>query len=420
MKRFKPKKNLLREFIFNNEMKQASEQTVKSLLRSIVEPVVQSNCDGVVLVRIFDRTGLGGLFKRLEYSKAGVYFYSDTQEGSVNVAQDDIWETTEFAIVLAPRYCAALVWDYGVSEVKGYSNISFYLNSRKIQDILKIVIDNSRIDFMPDVEPYSLERRENALMCDALHKVVDCLNDAVLENHVITTTSVQEAPKPDVSEDVRKIIHEIRNNLSVIDLHSKIIEKRAQKIDSGAAEKILAAKAIVEKSTTAINLLLDELKGESDVKIENLNAAEIVEMALELAGPKLAKKNINVKPDLKNVIVLADETKALGVLLNVINNAIYALRENGKLTLKTEEDGDAVNIFVENDGEKIPDDIQKKIFNGGFTTKAGHGGCGLGLAISKHSMELMGGDLELIKSDEKSTIFGLRMKKGKKMTEALQ
>ena len=148
MRKFKQRKNLLREFIFNNGMKQASEQTVKSLLRSIVEPVIESNSEGVVLARLFDTNGLDGLLKRLDYSKASIYFYSDMGGDTIDVSENDIWESTEFVIVLASRYCAALVWDYNASELKGYSNISFYLNSRKVQDILKIVIDNSRIDFM--------------------------------------------------------------------------------------------------------------------------------------------------------------------------------------------------------------------------------------------------------------------------------
>lgn len=414
MKKFKPRKNLLREFIFNNEMKQASEQTVKSLLRSIVEPVIESNSDGVVLVRLFDTKGLDGLLKRLDYSKAGVYFYSDMGADTVNVAQDDIWETTEFAVVLAPRYCAALVWDYGVSEIKGYSNINFYLNSRRIQDILKLVIDNSRIDFMPDVEPYSLERRENELMCAALHKVVDCLNDAVMETHISTEANSVSVEKPVVTAEVRKIIHEIRNNLSVIDLHSKIIEKRTQKLetnDSDAIQKIINAKNIIEKSTGAINLLLDDLKGNTEVSLEELNVQALVEMALELSAPKLSDKNINLETDLKDLNVLADEAKVLGVLLNIINNAIYALNENGKLKVSTKQNADeTVSVLVENDGIMIPVSVQKKIFEEGFTTKQNDGGSGLGLQISKSSMNLMGGDLNLLKSDENSTVFELKLK----------
>lgn len=412
MRKFKPKKNLLREFIFKSGMKQSSEQTVKSLLRSIVEPVIENNSDGVVLIRLFDTKGLDGLLKRLDYAKAGVYFYSDIGENIVNVSQEDIWESTEFAIVLAPRYCAALVWDYGISEIKGYSNINFYLNSRRIQDILKIVLDNSRIDFMPDVEPYSLERRENELMCDALHKVVDCLNDAVMENTVNVEAVVNRQDKPILGVEVRKIIHEIRNNLSVIDLHSKIIEKRAEKTNSDAAQKIINASSIVEKSTRIINVLLDELKDTAEFKLEKLNLSDIVEMVLELVAPKIAEKDLNVQIQLNDVNILGDETKVLGVLLNIINNAIYALKENGKLKVSSSENHDGtVSIFVENDGAAIACEVQSKIFDEGFTTKKMDGGSGLGLSISKASMLSMGGNLNLISSDEKMTIFELKFKK---------
>lgn len=412
MRKFKPKKNLLREFIFKSGMKQSSEQTVKSLLRSIVEPVIENNSDGVVLIRLFDTKGLDGLLKRLDYAKAGVYFYSDIGENIVNVSQEDIWESTEFAIVLAPRYCAALVWDYGISEIKGYSNINFYLNSRRIQDILKIVLDNSRIDFMPDVEPYSLERRENELMCDALHKVVDCLNDAVMENTVNVEAIVNRQDKPILGVEVRKIIHEIRNNLSVIDLHSKIIEKRAEKTNSDAAQKIINASSIVEKSTRIINVLLDELKDTAEFKLEKLNLSDIVEMVLELVAPKIAEKDLNVQIQLNDVNILGDETKVLGVLLNIINNAIYALKENGKLKVSSSENHDGtVSIFVENDGAAIACEVLSKIFDEGFTTKKMDGGSGLGLSISKASMLSMGGNLNLISSDEKMTIFELKFKK---------
>ena len=412
MRKFKSKKNLLKEFIFNNGMKQTSEQTVKSLLRSIVEPVVESNSDGVVLLRLFDTKGLNGLLKRLEYSKAGIYFYSDMGENVINVAQDDIWENTEFTIVLAPRYCAALVWDYSTSDVDGYTNICFYLNSRRIQDILKVVIENSNINFMPDVEPYSLERRDNALMCDALGKVVDYLNETVLETHINTQTSAIKVEKKDLSLEVRKIIHEIRNNLSVIDLHSKIIEKRIEKFDDEAPSKILNAKTIIEKTTKTIGMLLDDLKSQTEFKLEKLNVADIIDIALKLAKPKLELKNISIETKLKNINVLVDETKVLGVLLNIIYNAVYALEQNGKLKVEVEENTDnTVSVFVENDGKVIPLEYQKKIFEEGFTTKKETEGSGLGLRIAKSSMEKMDGDLRLIKSDEKSTVFEVKMKK---------
>ena len=59
---------------------------------------------------------------------------------------------------------------------------------------------------MPDVEPYSLERRENELMCDALHRVVDCLNDAVIEGHITSEAAIDKQDKPVVSSEVKKLM----------------------------------------------------------------------------------------------------------------------------------------------------------------------------------------------------------------------
>ena len=56
-------------------------------------------------------------------------------------------------------------------------------------------------------------------------------------------------------------------------------------------------------------------------------------------------------------------------------------------------------------------ELQKKIFEEGFTTKKETEGSGLGLRIAKSSMNKMNGDLRLIKSDEKSTIFEIKMNK---------
>ena len=235
----------------------------------------------------------------------------------------------------------------------------------------------------------------------------------MLQKDLLTNQNVVlNVEKKEVSTEVRKIIHEIRNNLSVIDLHSKIIEKRIEKFDNEAPAKILNAKTIIEKSTKAIGMLLDDLKAETDLRLEVVDVKDIVEIALDLTMPKLEDKKINVETNLKNINVLVDETKVLGVLLNVIYNAVYALEQNGKLHLEVEENTDnTVSVFVENDGEAISFENQKKIFEEGFTTKKETEGSGLGLRIAKSSMNKMNGDLRLIKSDEKSTIFEIKMNK---------
>ena len=172
------------------------------------------------------------------------------------------------------------------------------------------------------------------------------------------------------------------------------------------------AKTIIEKSTKSINTLLDDLKSEAEFRLTNISIQNILEIAIEFIKPKLTEKNATIETSLKNINVLVDETRVLNVLLNIMSNAVFALGQNGKLKVEVEENKDnTISVLIENDGEAISKENQKRIFEEGFTTKKESGGSGLGLKIAKSSMQKMNGDLRLIKSDEKSTIFEIKMKK---------
>ena len=84
---------------------------------------------------------------------------------------------------------------------------------------------------------------------------------------------------------------------------------------------------------------------------------------MELTSMQLCIEYLrNIETKLKNINVLVDETKVLGVLLNIVYNAVYALEQNGKLKVEVEENTDnSVSIIVENNGEAISQEIQKRI-----------------------------------------------------------
>ena len=82
---------------------------------------------------------------------------------------------------------------------------------------------------------------------------------------------------------------------------------------------------------------------------------------------------------------------------------IEAIKDTGKITVKTTIKEDFVSIMITNNGEKIPEEIQNKIFNDGYTTKSD--GNGIGLYVCQKTLEEQFARLELLKSDEKSTEF---------------
>lgn len=119
---------------------------------------------------------------------------------------------------------------------------------------------------------------------------------------------------------------------------------------------------------------------------------------------------VEVRSDLKNLRIEAWEL--CKVLSNLIDNAVTALAEkesDRKIFLEINEDRDFYLFSVGDNGAPIPKDRQALIFRAGFTTKqtAGHG---MGLFIVSDVIRTNGGAI-LLKSDEKETVFTVKLKK---------
>jgi signal transduction histidine kinase len=102
------------------------------------------------------------------------------------------------------------------------------------------------------------------------------------------------------------------------------------------------------------------------------------------------------------------------VLLNLINNALYAVNEKSKkqnndyepsVVVSTKNPGDRIEIHVRDNGPGIPDNIKEKIFQPFFTTKPTGQGTGLGLSLSYDIVKAHGGELKVKSSENEGTEF---------------
>jgi two-component system, NtrC family, sensor kinase len=75
------------------------------------------------------------------------------------------------------------------------------------------------------------------------------------------------------------------------------------------------------------------------------------------------------------------------VWMNLIVNAVHAMPDGGTLRITTLQRGDHVHIIFTDTGRGIAPDHLERIFDPGFTTKAGRVGMGLGLLISRQVVE---------------------------------
>ncbi|CAN5133852.1 hypothetical protein BH11MYX1_BH11MYX1_36910 [soil metagenome] len=126
---------------------------------------------------------------------------------------------------------------------------------------------------------------------------------------------------------------------------------------------------------------------------------ELIDDALRMGESSFAKHGIEVVKDYGTLApVSCDRHKLLQILINLISNARHALKDGAhaadRLTVRVRATATHVAIVVEDTGIGIPPENLEKIFQHGFTTKAG--GHGFGLHASANATREMGGRLSIV------------------------
>ena len=91
------------------------------------------------------------------------------------------------------------------------------------------------------------------------------------------------------------------------------------------------------------------------------------------------------------------------VLSYLVHNAVQAMPNGGKLTIRAYQTGKHMVFSVEDTGVGIPEDVKPKLFQPMFTTKAK--GQGLGLTVVKRLVEALNGEITFESQEGKGTKF---------------
>jgi two-component system NtrC family sensor kinase len=129
--------------------------------------------------------------------------------------------------------------------------------------------------------------------------------------------------------------------------------------------------------------------------LEKLDLNQVVKEAFSFVEKEARFHNLTVDLRLDSGLPLipADRAQLQQVLLNLLNNAIDAAGQNGKLLIATSGNGAFVQVKVTDSGPGVPPEVGERVFDPFFTTKGPGQGTGLGLSISHSIMEKMGGSL---------------------------
>lgn len=206
-----------------------------------------------------------------------------------------------------------------------------------------------------------------------------------------------------IKEQSRCIAHEMRNHISICELYTQIIKKNLEKegIQNSSLNNALNC---INKSLKIMSNSLLDLKSLDNFNLKKVNIKKVLEEGIKLATAYISDKKIKITSNINiDAEVFIDENKFLACIVNIIKNAIEAIKKEGKINVSLEIERDYIHIKISNDGEPISQEKQKSIFEEGFTTKPT--GSGLGLHICANNLKAQNATLKLTKSTTEITEF---------------
>jgi CheY-like chemotaxis protein len=203
--------------------------------------------------------------------------------------------------------------------------------------------------------------------------------------------------------------HELRTPLNSILGFADILGEENLEI----SERIDLAKR-VQRNGLVLNKLIGEIldlskieAGKLELESMEVNLVELIKEVLQILSPSAEKKGIELRSEILGSIpttVITDPTRLRQMLTNLIGNAIkFTTRGFVKVELQVDSLAKNISICIEDTGEGISEENQKKLFEAFVQVDSSHnrrfGGTGLGLSISRKIARAMGGDLVLLQSE---------------------
>jgi signal transduction histidine kinase/HD-like signal output (HDOD) protein len=222
----------------------------------------------------------------------------------------------------------------------------------------------------------------------------------------------------------RKVAHEVNNPLSIIKNYLKILGMKLG-ADNLAQDELRIVNEEIDRVALIIRQLTD-LTSEKDrvrqtVDVNSLlrDLATIIEKSFSTGNRILF--HLDLDPALPGIVT--DRNGLKQVLINLLKNAIEAMKQGGNLFVRTKylvskdlaelagkQEGKAeqhIEISVRDDGPGIPEAVRQRLFEPYVTTK-GEGHSGLGLSVVYSIVNDLGGAIQCESAEGKGTAFIIR------------
>ncbi len=306
-------------------------------------------------------------------------------------------------------------------------------------------LEKERAAYKSSIRTYALLTGLGVLLIIALilyrnnrqkHKANNVLENTLIDLRSTQTQLIQSEKMASLGELTAGIAHEIQNPLNFVnnfsEVNKEMLDELDEELNKGDIAEAKAIAADIRKNEEKINhhgkradgivkgMLEHSRKSTSTKKPTDINALADEYFRLSYHGLRAKDKTFNAElithfgPNLPKIDVIPQDIGR--VLLNLFNNAFYAVNQKLKIaatgykpevTVTTAtENGHVVIIKVKDNGIGIPDAIKEKILQPFFTTKPTGEGTGLGLSLT-YDMVVKGhgGTIEVNTKEGESTEF---------------
>ncbi|MFA7288484.1 MAG: ATP-binding protein [Melioribacteraceae bacterium] len=289
-----------------------------------------------------------------------------------------------------------------------------FLQFRYSLPLFKSIIEEVNLNsvYTNEIEIKSIDNQTNKFVLLSVSKIfnpesipkgylfieIDITERKKLESEIIRSEKLASLGKMSAT-----IAHEIKTPLTSIKMNVDMISKSIT-LEPEDRESF----QIISKEVNRLNKLVKEvlqITRTAPLSLEIINIRFFIEEIISQISFNLKNKIISFYNKSEDFDLFFDKDKLKQVFLNLFQNSIEAIHDNGFITINSSKDEEFIYIKIIDNGTGIND--PKTIFDPFYTDKAS--GTGLGLSISKRIIEQHNGELELISSKPGETIFQIKL-----------
>ena len=259
-----------------------------------------------------------------------------------------------------------------------------------------------------DIEAVGVLAQRAGLAIDIAQLYIE-LRSQLVEVERAQAQAMQAAKLAAIGELAANVAHELNNPLTGVLMHLGLLAELPE-LGGDVRKNLDVMENEVVRMRGIVRDLLDFAR-KSEARVAPADIGEILRSSLTLVSHRREMRTLEVQwdlpPDVPSVAIDPNQFKQ--VFVNLFNNAIDAMGDEGRLSVRVRAETDDVRVDVIDTGPGISPEGLERVFDPFYTTKARGVGTGLGLSVTHGIVTNHGGSISGSSTLGEGTVFTVRV-----------